>query len=865
MDLIQHDRGGEALAGTFCMGLLAHVDAGKTTLSEGLLYCAGDIRRLGRVDHADAFLDNFALERERGITIFSKEARLTIGERTATLLDTPGHVDFSAETERTLDVLDCAVLVISAPEGVQSHTRTLWGLLRRREIPTMVFVNKMDLPGADRERVLAELTAQLGDGFFEPDRPDPEALALTDEALLEEHLERGTLSDASLNAAFARGHVYPCYFGAALKLQGVEELLVGLARFAPVRDYGDKFGARVFKISRDAEGKRLTHMKVTGGVLRVRDTLSGHGWEEKVTQLRVYSGAKFTPVDEVRAGEVAAVTGLSATYAGEGLGEEPDGRAPVLEPVLNYEVLLPDRADIHRALAQLHELEEEVPALRLLWDRRSGRLNAQIMGRVQLEVLKRQVKDRFDLDIAFGPGAIIYRETVANRVEGVGHYEPLRHYAEVHLILEPGERGSGVEIASAVPPDTLAGSWQRLILTHLREKQHIGVLTGSPLTDVKITLASGRAHLKHTEGGDFREATYRAVRQGLMGAQCVLLEPWYDFRLELPAENVGRAMADLTLAGAAFEQGEGAAGLAVLTGSGPVSALREYPAEVAAYTRGQGRVSFVFHGYEPCRDQDAVVEAVGYDPDADMDNPSYSVFCAHGAGVTVPWDEVPRRMHLPSALAPAPTLGPPAEVREAAARYVRLVATDKELMAIFERTYGKTERGEEALRPAPKEPKSAPKEPKRPKPPQKDGLEFVLVDGYNVIFAWPDLKRLAAQSLDAARERLIERLRNYQGFKQNAVIVVFDAYKVKNNPGSVQHLGGVSVVYTKEAETADMYIERAAYDLSKRHNVRVATSDGAEQMIILGAGALRVPALSFESEVLEVERAIGEYLKEYNG
>ena len=853
------------MAGTFCMGLLAHVDAGKTTLSEGLLYCAGDIRRLGRVDHADAFLDNFALERERGITIFSKEARLTIGERTATLLDTPGHVDFSAETERTLDVLDCAVLVISAPEGVQSHTRTLWGLLRRRDIPTLVFVNKMDLPGADRERVLAELTDQLGDGFFEPDRPDPEALALTDEALLEEHLEKGTLSDASLNAAFARGHVYPCYFGAALKLQGVEELLAGLARFAPVRDYGDKFGARVFKISRDAEGKRLTHLKVTGGVLRVRDTLSGQGWEEKVTQLRVYSGAKYTPVDEVRAGEVAAVTGLSATYAGEGLGEEPDGRAPVLEPVLNYEVLLPDRADIHRALAQLHELEEEEPELRLLWDRRSGRLNAQIMGRVQLEVLKRQVKDRFDLDIAFGPGAIIYRETVANRVEGVGHYEPLRHYAEVHLIIEPGERGSGVEIASAVPPDTLAGSWQRLILTHLREKQHIGVLTGSPLTDVKITLASGRAHLKHTEGGDFREATYRAVRQGLMGAQCVLLEPWYDFRLELPAENVGRAMADLTLAGAAFEQGEGLAGLAVLTGSGPVSALREYPAEVAAYTRGQGRVSFVFHGYEPCRDQDAVVEAIGYDPDADMENPSYSVFCAHGAGVTVPWDEVPRRMHLPSALAPAPSLGPPAEVREAAARYVRLVATDKELMAIFERTYGKVERGEEALRPAPKEPKSAPKEPKRPKPPQKDGLEFVLVDGYNVIFAWPDLNRLAAQSLDAARERLIERLRNYQGFRQNAVIVVFDAYKVKNNPGSVQHLGGVSVVYTKEAETADMYIERAAYDLSKRHNVRVATSDGAEQMIILGAGALRVPALSFESEVLEVERAIGEYLKEYNG
>ncbi len=843
------------------IGILAHVDAGKTTLSEGLLYCAGDIRRLGRVDHADAFLDNFALERERGITIFSKEARLTLGSKTATLLDTPGHVDFSAETERTLDVLDCAVLVISASEGVQSHTRTLWALLRGRNVPTVIFVNKMDLPGADREKALEDLKNELGDGFFEPERVDSEALALCDEELLEEHLEKNALSDGALDAAFRRGRVYPCYFGAALRLEGVEELLAGLDRFAPVLGGGEEFGARVFKISRDADGKRVTHMKITGGTLKVRDTVSGPGWEEKVTQIRICSGARYTPVDQAAAGEVVAVTGLSATCAGQGLGAESDGRAPALEPVLNYEVLLPSGTDIHRALAQLRELREENPELKLVWDRRTGRINAQIMGKVQMEVIKRQMKDRFDLAVDFGPGAIIYRETVGNRVEGVGHYEPLRHYAEVHLIIEPGERGSGVKIAANVPEDTLAGSWQRLILTHLREKEHVGVLTGAPLTDVRITLTAGRAHLKHTEGGDFREATYRAVRQGLMQARSILLEPWYDFRLELPRPNVGRAMTDLQRMGAAFEQKGEAGELAVLAGSGPVSALREYPAEVAAYTKGQGRVSFVFHGYEPCADQDAVVKAAGYDPDGDPDNPCYSVFCAHGAGFAVPWYEVPSRMHLPSTLEPPK---PPDPVREAAARYVKLAATDRELMDIFERTYGKLQRGGEAMRPAPREPHPAPAPQKRKPQPQKDGLEFVLVDGYNIIFAWDDLKKLAAGSLDLAREKLIERLRNYQGFMQNAVIVVFDAYKVKNNPGSVQHLGGVSVVYTKEAETADMYIERATYDLSKRHHVRVATSDGAEQMIILGNGALRVPAAAFEEEIRQVERAVADYISDYN-
>ncbi len=842
------------------IGILAHVDAGKTTLSEGLLYCAGDIRRLGRVDHGDAFLDNFALERERGITIFSKEARLTLGRKSATLLDTPGHVDFSAETERTLDVLDCAILVVSGPEGVQSHTLTLWRLLRERGIPTLIFINKMDLPGADREELMAGLRRRLGDGFFEPGREDAEALALCDEELLEELLASGGLSDAGLNGAFCRGHVYPCYFGAALKLQGVEEFISGLDRFAPVRAGGAEFGARVFKISRDAEGKRLTHLRVTGGVLRVRDTVTGPDWEEKVTALRVYSGAKFVPVDEAEPGDIVAVTGLSATFAGEGLGAEPGGRAPALEPVLSYRVYLPGGCDVHRALTQLRQLQEEEPELSLTWDERTQSLRAQLMGRVQMEVLSHLCRDRFGLDITFGAGDIIYRETIADKVEGVGHFEPLRHYAEVHLVLEPGERGSGVRIAADVPEDMLAKNWKRLILTHLGEKRHLGVLTGSPVTDIKITLTAGRAHPKHTEGGDFREATYRAVRQGLMQAENVLLEPWYDFRLELPAASLGRAMTDLQRMGARFEQSGEAAGLVLLTGCGPVSKLREYPAEVTAYTRGQGRVSFVFHGFEPCQEQDQVVAAIGYDPEADLANSPHSVFCSHGAGYVVPWYQVFDKMHLESTLAPPK---PPDPVREAAARYVKLVATDKELLAIFERTYGKISRGEESMRPAPREPKSAPKEQKRKPMPQKDGLEFVLVDGYNIIFAWDELRKLAEHSLNAARERLIERLRNYQGFRQCAVIVVFDAYKVKGNPGSVEHLGGVSVVYTREAETADMYIERATYDLSKRHNVRVATSDGMEQMIILGNGALRVLARAFEAEVQEVERAIREYLREY--
>ena len=836
------------------VGVLAHVDAGKTTLSEAMLYCSGARRTLGRVDHGDAFLDNFALERERGITIFSKQALLELPGLRVTLLDTPGHVDFSAEMERTLDVLDCAILVISAPAGVQSHTRTLWKLLRRRNIPTLLFLNKMDLPGPGRDELLEALRRELGDGFFDFEDPDLEALATCDEALLEEFLESGALTDNFIAAAVGRCKIFPCWFGAALKLEGVEEFLHGLERCAPAARAGNKFGAKVFKISRDDKGTRLTHLKVTGGSLRVRDTVKGDGWEEKITQLRVYSGEKFTPVEELLPGDVGAAVGLSQTTAGQGLGAESGGQAPALEPVLTYQVILPEGCDVHKALLQLQQLEEEDPQLHLVWDERTRQLRAQLMGPVQMEVLSRLIFDRFGLEVSFGRGHILYRETIQNVVEGVGHYEPLRHYAEVHLLLEPGKPGSGLRLRTDCPEDELDGHWQRLVLTHLMEKRHLGVLTGSPITDMTITLTAGKAHEKHTEGGDFRQATYRAVRQGLMQAKSVLLEPWYDFRLEVPQENVGRAMTDLQRMGAQISGPETEGENAVLTGGIPVAALGDYPQEVNSYTHGLGRLSCTPRGYAPCADQDKVVEEFTYDPEADLDNTPDSVFCSHGAGHTVKWSEVFDHMHLPS------TLHPPREeatVEERAARYFAQVVTDAELMAIFERAYGPVKDRIRAMQPASKSKPAA-------KPykgsPQPVGPEYVLVDGYNIIFAWDDLRELARDSLEAARNRLIERMRNYQGFRQCPVIVVFDAYKVKGNPGSVEKLGGVSVVYTREAETADMYIEKAAYDLSKKHRVRVATSDALEQVIILGGGALRLPASAFEAEVRQVEEAIRAFL-----
>ncbi len=837
------------------IGLLAHVDAGKTTLAEAMLYASGALRTLGRVDYGNAFLDNFSLERERGITIFSKQAPLTLPALRATLLDTPGHVDFSAEMERTLDVLDCAVLVVSAPEGVQSHTRTLWKLLRRRNIPTLLFWNKMDLPCPDRAALPELLRRELGDGFFDFERPDQENLALCSEDLMEEYLETGTLGEDSLAAAVARCQIFPCWFGAALKLEGVEGFLRGLERCVPAAPAGEAFGAKVFKISRDERGARLTHLKITGGALHTRDAVRGDGWEEKITQLRVLSGGKYTPVEEALPGDVVAAVGLSHTAPGMGLGAQGDAPEPSLAPVLTYRVLFEEGTDVHKAYLQLRQLEEEDPQLHLVWDARTRQLSVQLMGPVQKEVLSQLAADRFGLTVSFGSGQVLYRETIQNTVEGVGHYEPLRHYAEVHLLLEPGEPGSGLRFVSACPEDTLDRNWQRLILAHLAEKQHLGVLTGSPITDMTITLTAGRAHEKHTEGGDFRQATYRAVRQGLMQARSLLLEPWYDFRLELPQARVGRAITDLQRLGADLDAPATEGDFSVLTGSGPAAALGDYPQELTAYTQGLGRFSCTLRGYAPCADQEKVVQELGYDPERDVDNTPDSVFCSHGAGHTVKWSEVFAHMHLPS------TLHPPAEatVEERAARYFSQVASDAELMAIFERTYGPVKDKVRALRPAVKSGSAAGK-PFQGKA-RPVGPEYVLVDGYNIIFAWDELRRLAQDSLESARTRLIERLRNYQGWRQCPVIVVFDAYKVKGNPGSVEQLGGVSVVYTKEAETADMYIEKAAHDLSKTYRVRVATSDGLEQVIILGGGALRVPASAFEAEVKEVENAIRAFLQ----
>ena len=834
------------------IGVFAHVDAGKTTLSEAMLYISGSIRNFGRVDHGNAFLDTFALERKRGITIFSKQAILSLPHMQATLLDTPGHVDFSAEMERTLDVLDCAIVVISGPAGIQSHTVTLWRLLRQRNIPTFVFINKMDLPGREKQEILHELRRDLGGTFAE--LSDTENVAMGSEGLLEEFLETGTVSEDEIRKAIHAGTLFPCWFGAALKLEGVEEFMNALDRYAPITKSGSAFGGKVFKISRDEQNVRLTHLKVTSGQLHVRDTLSGDGWEEKVTQLRVYSGAKFTAVEEALPGDVVAVTGLTRTMPGLGLGTQQQGLPPVLEPVLTYRVILPEGCDVQKALAQFRLLEEEDPQLHVDWNSHLQQLRVRLMGPVQLEILQQTLLDRFGLEVAFSQGSILYKETIEAAVEGVGHYEPLRHYAEVHLLLEPAPRGSGLTFRSTCHQDDLDRNWQRLIMGHLSEKQHLGVLTGSPITDMTITLVSGKAHLKHTEGGDFRQSTYRAVRQGLMQAKSILLEPWYQFRLEVPQANVGRAMTDLDQMGAEFDPPETVGDFAVLVGAAPVSAMEDYPQEMISYTRGLGRFSCSLKGYAPCKNQAAIVAELGYDPEGDVENTPDSVFCSHGAGHTVKWYDVKEHMHLPSVLQEETEEAP---MRDLAREYCSMVATDKELLQIFERTYGpiKTDHNV-AFKPARHELQDK----KYKARPQPEGPEYLLVDGYNIIFAWDDLKKLGQENLDMARARLIDRLRNYQGFRQHPVIVVFDAYKVKNNPGSVERFGDLSVVYTKEAETADMYIEHVTHELGKKHKVRVATSDGLEQIIILGHGALRVSAENFRREVDMVENAIREFL-----
>ena len=861
-------------------GILAHVDAGKTTLSEAMLYHSGTIRKLGRVDHQDAFLDTDTMERERGITIFSKQAVLPLGELEVTLLDTPGHVDFSAEMERTLRVLDCAILVISGSDGVQSHTRTLWRLLERYHVPTFLFVNKMDLTGADRDSLLSDLKRRLDGGcvdFGQETDSLMEEAAMCDEAVLEQYLEDGSLSDSVLTELIRQRKLFPCFFGSALKLEGVEAFLEALERYAPLPNYGNDFGARVFKISRDAQGARLTFLKVTGGTLRVKslltnrreDTPEDKVWNEKADQLRIYSGAKFRTVDEAPAGTVCAVTGLTHTTPGEGLGFESAWAGPMLEPVLTYQVELLDGTDPHTALGKLRQLEEEDPQLHVVWNEQNRVIHIQLMGEVQLEILRRLLQERFQMEVAFGTGSIVYRETIAAPVEGIGHFEPLRHYAEVHLLMEPGAPGSGLVIGTMCSTDQLDLNWQRLILTHLEEKPHLGVLTGSPITDMRIILVAGRAHEKHTEGGDFRQATYRAVRQGLMQAESVLLEPWYDFRLELPGDQVGRAITDIQRMNGTVNPPELQGEETVLTGAAPVVGLQGYAQEVAAYTRGHGRLLCTPGGYRPCAEEEAeaVIEAFDYDPERDLDNTPDSVFCAHGGGFTVKWDQVPAYAQVSSGLNFAPVEEPqisqPAAPRSRSS-YAGTLEQDKELMAIFERTYGPTKQRSFDPPKAPRRPTAADAPSASAVVLKNRGPEYLLVDGYNIIFAWDELKTMARDNLDAARKVLMDQLSNYAGWKKCRVILVFDAYKVKGGQGSVETYHNIHVVYTKEAETADAYIEKATYELGRQNRVRVATSDGPEQLIILGHGALRVSASAFHEELLEARSQISGIVSKNN-
>lgn len=844
-----------------CIGVMAHVDAGKTTLLEAMLFKGGATRRLGRVDHQNAFLDTDEQERARGITIFSKQAELALPEASITFLDTPGHVDFSAEMERTLQVLDFALLLVSGTDGVQSHTRTLWQLLRRYRIPTFLFVNKMDLPGKGKDGIMEELRRELSEGcvaFDEGTSALYEELALLDEGLMEQVLETGKLEDAQIAELIAGRRVFPCLFGAALRMEGVDELLSALQRYTKEPRYPAEFSAQVYKIARGEKDERLTFLKVTGGTLVVKQVLRGEDWEEKADQLRLYSGSKFTLLQAAPAGTICAVTGLNQTQTGEHLGSGKGVAAPFLEPVLEYRMHV-DTDDIQGAYLKLRRLEEEDPQLHLLWDHQLREIRVQLMGAVQMEILQKLIQNRFDLSVSFDEGNIVYKETIVAPVEGVGHYEPLRHYAEVHLLLEPGEPGSGIVLDTMCSEDVLARNWQRLIFTHLQETVQPGVLTGSPVTDLRITIVSGRAHLKHTEGGDFRQATYRAVRQGLRKAQSVLLEPWYAFRLEVPANFVGRAMTDLERMHAVISAPEVEEAKAVISGAGPVRLLRGYTAEVTAYTRGQGRISYQPDGYRPCPEQDEIVKQIGYDPERDLLHPTGSVFCAHGAGFEVKWDEVDRMAHLP------PLDFAPKKEAEAPKRILRSVAPggapelEKELLAIFERTYGQIKRRDVlpmmALRSQDKRELLAQMEPAE---------EFVLVDGYNIIFAWDELKEIGRDSLDAARHVLMNLLCNYQGYRGCNLILVFDAYKVPQNLGTVEKYHNIFIVYTQEAETADSYIERVTYELRGRKKVRVATSDNLEQLIILGHGAVRVSAKSFHDEVMQTQQEIERVIAQNN-
>lgn len=852
------------------IGILAHVDSGKTTLSEALLYKSGSISKLGRVDHRDSFLDTFSLERDRGITIFSKQAVFKYNDTEFTLLDTPGHVDFSAETERTLQVLDYAVLVISATNGIQSHTQTLWKLLKKYNVPCFIFVNKMDLDGANKERVLSELKTKFSDGCIDFDCTDKqefyESIALCDEQLLNQYYENETLKKEDIKNAIKDRKIFPCIFGSALKLTGIDAFADCISEYTKMPDYGSEFAGKVYKISQD-KGQRLTFLKVTGGCLKVKEVLQSRKNKngEKINQIRIYSGDKFKTADAAEAGTICAVTGISFTQCGDGLGTDRDSPLPVLEPVLTYKLELPEHIDAHTVLTKMRILESEDPQLKVVWNERSGEIQIQLMGDIQLEILQSVIAKRFGFAVTFGKGSIIYKETIADTVEGIGHFEPLRHYAEVHLIMKPAKRDSGLVFKTQCKEDVLDKNWQRLILTHLYEKTHIGVLTGSPITDMEITLASGRAHAKHTEGGDFRQATYRAVRQGLRSAKSILLEPIYTFTLEVPTENIGRAMSDIQRMFGTFDAPETVGEFSVIRGTAPVSTMYDYTREVMQYTHGKGKLLCTLKGYEPCHNAEEVIEKAGYDCDGDTDNPCDSVFCSHGAGYNVKWNEVKSHMHLPSALS-----APKSEhiSTNNAGKYFssrknadNLFALDKELMEIFEQTYGPiknrctnvnqghftfTESKE-------KKEKSAYRSVRTQK---YEGPEYLLVDGYNVIFSWDNLKKLSKDNIEGARNALINILCNYQGYKKCEVILVFDAYKVKGSTREVEKINNIHVVYTKEAETADMYIEKTTHTLAKNHKVRVVTSDALEQIIILGNGALRVSSREFLYEIEQAQADI---------
>ena len=887
------------------IGILAHVDAGKTTLSEELLYLCGEIRKIGRVDHGDAFLDTYELEKERGITIFSKQALLKTENMEVTLLDTPGHVDFSAEMERTLQVLDYAILVINGMDGVQSHTMTLWRLLERYQIPTFLFVNKMDQQGTDHDALLNDLKQHLHEncvdfgrtqdtdcGMYELTPEQLENIAVCEEDLLETYLETGIVEDRDIARLIVQRKIFPCYFGSALKEKGVKDFWNGVQQYTAEPERPTEFGAKVFKIARDEQGNRLTYMKITGGSLKVKTLLSSNSngqilpgrkaeeaaWEEKADQIRLYSGAKYELTPEAEAGTVCAVTGLTRTYPGEGLGIEQESELPILEPVLNYQIILPDDCDPHQMLQKLRQLEEEEPQLHILWDSQFSEIHAQLMGEVQIEILKKLIWDRFHVAVEFGAGSIVYKETVAEPVEGVGHFEPLRHYAEVHLLIEPGEPGSGCQFFTACSEDVLARNWQRLILTHLEEKEHIGVLTGSPLTDVQITILTGRAHAKHTEGGDFRQATYRAVRQGLRKARNILLEPYYEFRLEVPAEMIGRAMADVKKMQGTFDAPEVEGETAILKGTAAVAQMRDYQKEVVSYTHGTGKLFCSLKGYAPCKNQDEVVQNIGYDPEADLENPTGSVFCAHGAGFVVPWDQVEAYMHLqsgvdmdeldseswyedvesaqnPGTVVDNANISRNTSGKNGKFSYSGSYEEEEELQAIFERTFGPMKRDRTAFQKKTVHSSTPATRYRAGKPRQE---EYLLVDGYNIIFSWEELNELAKENIHAACDKLMDILSNYQGYRKCTLILVFDAYKVEGHVEEIIPYHNIYVVYTKEAETADQYIEKTVHRIGRQYQVTVATSDGLEQVIIMGQGAHRISAQGLKKEIEDTEKTARE-------